>query len=395
MVTIDRKDDLKGWPILNQESLTQISTKKDFESETVFYSSGDDPKQIPYSETDLNTLFDEIAAALKEQGISEEDRFMALGLGKGNHQSGKGLKEASEKLGAEVVIDSIEEAYEKDIRELNPTAAASLPKAMLKLGKDLQEQFDEKLTDALPKIENIATAGDKLSEKRRHRIENMWEADVRGFYVATEPGVIGVETENEFYEPISDETYIEILEESAKVNPETGKAPEDKIHSLEDIEDKIRGSLIVSVPGREELPIIRYSLGDKVTAKDGQIKYECREDEVINVSGHHIYPSDIEEGMDDIPNEDWYCVVSETDFETALNIHVLEEEIDEEKIRESILEKNKVIDDWYDFGGVSIEAYGAEEAEDLKNQFENYNLEINPLEGMKTRKIVFDETYTG
>lgn len=395
MTAIEDRNDLKGWPILDQESLTQISQNLDFESDTVFYSSGDEPKQIPYSKADLQTLSENIAESLKQLGFSEEDRLMALGLDKGNHQSGTGLQKASEELGAETVVESIEEAYEKDLRELDPTAAVSLPRAMLKLGKDLEAEYGEELTESLPNVEKIATAGDKLFEKRRNQIEELWDADVGGFYVATEPGIIGVESEPEFYEPISDETYIEILEEGAEVDPGTGKVSEDKIHSLEDVEDEMRGSLIVSVPGREELPIIRYRLGDKITAKNGKIRYECREDEVINMSGHHIYPSDIEEGMSEIPNEDWYGVVSETEFETVLNIHVLGSEIDSEVIRESILEENEVISDWYDFGGVRIQPYAAEDWEELQDQFKDYDLEVNPLDGMKTRKIVSDESYTG
>lgn len=395
MVEIAEPEDLKGWPILDQESLKNISQNLDFESETVFYSSGDDPKQIPYSEKDLQGLFEDIAEALRELGFSQDDRFLALGLGKGDHQSGTGLKRAAEELGAERVVDSIEEAYENDLRKQSPTAAASLPKAMLKLGKDLQEKYGQEIDEALPEMENIATAGDRLSEDRRKQIKEMWDAEVAGFYVATEPGVIGVETGKQFYEPVSDELIIEVLEEDAEIDPETGKVPEDKIHELGEVNEELRGSLIVSAPGREELSFIRYNLGDKVTAKNGKIKYECRADEVINMSGHHLYPSDIQNALENLSIENWYGVIQETEFDTVLNLHILGDEKALEDISDHVLEQNEVINDWFDYGGIKIASYSAKDKEELAKQLETYELDSNPLDGIKTKKIFADKSYQG
>jgi len=127
-----------------------------------------------------------------------------------------------------------------------------------------------------PKVLSITSGGEKLSEKRAQELRNIFpNARINNIYAATEFGSLLVSKDNLFEINSQNDSYLKIVDDELYVKKDfVAKA------SLETFKNEW------------------FKTGDKVRiVSQNPLKFEftAREDEIINVGGYKVVPSEIEE----------------------------------------------------------------------------------------------------
>lgn len=398
-------DQLTGRPIQSPDELETTTREKAAagaydDAAKVFYSSSEQGKAIPYSADDLDVLQQDIANALETMGLHDEDYVIAAGAPpETDHQSGWGLNHGAQAVGATVVMTSRNDdpaqavEYGEDV-----TAAMSLPRGLQSLGREIEDAYGD-LADVFPHMRLGITGGDRLTQPVRDALTEQWGFDaVRSMYVATEPGAMAAEDGNGDFVPTTDSVYMEVLEDDADID-DTGHVPEDAIHPVHGIDEAVTGPLLVSVPDRDIEPLYRLRLGDVVTAYPGEdgprLRFEGREDDVINLSGHHLYPAHIEDAVRaHSDTAAWRAVVSATPAETVLDVYLIGDDTDFDVV-DAIAAENPVIDTWYDGGGMEIRQHAVPDLDALDELLDEqgYELDTDLTARRKEHLVAYEASY--
>ncbi len=408
--TLDRYTRLvNNEPIMTQTDIqekTSDAPEHEYDEDEdvdVFYSSGDQPKMIPYSGRDQQQIAEAMGKTFRLAGLDEDDVVLNLGAPpETNHQSGWGITRGSEAVGAVVINDSIADFMDDDVRDRwdEVTTVMSLPRMLPALGERVEASYGD-LDDVFPNVERAITAGDAFPQRLREQVKEQWGFDeAYNFYAAAEmSAVAGEDAEGSDMVQTNDELYIELLDPEADVDPAVNRAPEDAITAIYDIDEPVTGVGLFSAPDRELLPFIRYRAGDVLTAKPGadgpRLTFEGREDRVINLSGAMVYPREIEDAVYSYDETaDWRAVVTEEDAYPVLHMYV--EGAAEDDIVPYLAEENSSIDAWYDAGGIKIQLHDYTAQDELAQYLDEYELDADLLgEDMKSTRIGFDTSYTG
>lgn len=417
-------------PILSQNKMQELTAELDVDEDTVvFYSSGDKPKRIPFSPRDQEQFAEAMADTFRILGLDEDDVVLNLGApAESNHQSGWGMKHGPEAIGATVINDSVEDFASPSARDQweDVTVVGSLPRMLHSIGDQISNEFGD-LQTLFPNVETAMTAGDTFPQSLRDMIQEQWGFNtVRNFYAATEMGVVAAEDGNGDMVLTNDNLYIELLDPDTEMDPETNRVPEDAITAIYDIDEPVTGAGLFSAPDRELLPFIRYRAGDVLTAypveDETRIRFEGREDRVINLSGAMVYPREIEEAVraydEDIDwrhivrsavenrspqnlvngihryNEatEWNAVVSVEDDYPVLDVYLSAPV--EQDIVPYLAKENETIETWYDSGAIKIRQHTYESRDELATYLAEYDLDTDLLAAdRKVTRIGFDASY--
>lgn len=138
----------------------------------------------------------------------------------------------------------------------NPSEAVLLTDVAERLGYDIRKDFS---------IRALCLAGEMLTEKRRKRIEALWNAEVYDYFGSTETSNISVSC-REGKQHCSEDYFLEVVDLKDGVTPiETGK-----------------GLLLVTQLNNEAFPLIRYHTGDIVEIHKSDCPCKSSEDILIH-----------------------------------------------------------------------------------------------------------------
>lgn len=406
-MTPDNQDDyaelVSDEPLLTQPELQERTADISYDDEDVivFYSSGDEPKRIPYSKKDQERFIDAIGTTFEVIGLDADDVVMNLGAPiETHHQSGWGMKHGAETVGATVINDSITDFASDAARDRweDVTVIASLPRMIHSLGKQIADDYGD-LKQLFPSVNTAIASGDSFPQRLRDTVKDQWGMDTaRSFYAATEMGVVAGEDREDGMVLTNDNLYIELLDPEADMDEETCRVPEDAITPVYDVDEPVTGTALFSAPDRELLPFIRYRAGDMLTAtptgKGPRLTFEGREDRVINLSGAMVYPREIENAVQSYRDgAEWTAIVSEEDDYPVLHLYISGET--EEDIVPYLAAENNSIRTWYESGGIKIRQDGYTSESELEAYLDGYDLDVNLLEDeRKSKRIGFDTAYT-
>lgn len=411
----DKRDEyaqiVENEPILRQTALQEQTAETDYGDDVlVFYSSGENPKMVPYSRRDQERAAEAMARTFRLSGMDEDDVVLNLGApAETNHQSGWGITYGSEAIGATVINESVQDFDADAVRDRweDVTVVMSLPRMLHALGEKIEAQYGD-LDEQFPNAEIAITSGDIFPDSLRDRVNEQWGFDTPyNFYAGAEmSAVAGEERARGDMIQTSDELYLELLDPDAAVDEDTGRAPEDAITPVYDVDEPTTGPVLISAPERELLPFIRYRVGDVLTAvpadDEPRLIFEGREDRVINLSGCMVYPREIDDAVysytdqgDEAADDtlrDWRAVATVEDDYPVLNMHISGEA--DEDFAPYLAEENGSVHAWYDSGAIKIRQQGYESADELAAQLDEYDLDVDLLaDDQKATRVGFDASY--
>ncbi len=351
----------------------------------VFETSGSSgsAKRIPYG--DVERVIGPIAECLGLAGFEDE---VVLNLGAPRpHPTGWGLQEAAPRLGGRAA-----NGHFKDYRTViengsaeQVTAVFGVPSVTEAVGAEIAAT-DGPPSDVFPNVERIGTAGDLLTANRRETLTEMWGADVvREMYGASEfMGIAAAVDDTRKLVPLVNRFVLEIIPDD---DPDT-------VLDVRDVVGERRGSLLVTDPARETVDLTRYRIGDKVAVYEGdelpRMTVLGREDDSINLAGALLYPAQIHEAIRATfgAGTDWVARVSDREH-PEVDFYVVDGAEDTEAFIDGILERNGPVKEAYRDVGVieRIDVHYPDSREAVPG--------LNGAEGIKTRHVVFEDSYGG
>lgn len=289
------------------------------------------PKKVFFSEKDIGTITDTMAAIMKTaitcSGITRTGSVVYILMPDGTSMSqaqliGKGV----EKMGDIPVIGDIKADIESQIRSIENARPVMVMGSAFRIHRLTQEAKEShNLKEIGTKV--IFITSEYLSDPMRRNLEGLWGGEVYHHYGMTETG-LGAAIECQFHDGFHfDETNF-IFE---VVNPETGEA----------MPDGEEGELAFTNLAREGMPLIRYLTGDisRIITEPCQCgalslqridKVRKRTKSVVTIGmGDKIYPSIFSDVIYTFPDVVDYQITlrEDNDGETmAVEIEVTKED---------------------------------------------------------------------
>ncbi len=280
------------------------------------------PTVTGYTEGDLELWTESLTRGLYSAGVRKED-VMQIAYGYGLFTGGLGFHYAGEKIGATVVpISSGNTQRQLDLmRDFGSTVFACTPSYMIYIAEYAEKAGLSIQGDTKLKIGFFGA--EPWSEETRKRIEDKTGIEAINVYGTSE---IGGPVVTECYAKSGihfwgDIYIIEII------NPETG----------EQLEPGEKGELVVTVLGKEGMPMIRWRTGD-ITAMIAE-KCECgrahpridrimgRSDDMFVIRGVNVFPSQVEYALMLLPEvAEHYQIILERD-EKGIDSMIVQVEI--------------------------------------------------------------------
>lgn len=264
------------------------------------------PLLAPYTRADLNLLTELVARALTAAGVGRGDTYQnakSYGLFTG----GLAFHEAATRLGVTVVPTSIGRTNRQlELLELlGVTVLGALPSYCLRL-VEAADQRDQDLRK-LP-LRVLMLGAEQLTEPLRYELEERFGATAFNGYGLAEVIGPGVAAECSF------RTGMHIWEDHFPfevIDPTSGAA----------VADGEVGELVVSAPGKQAMPLLRYRTRDLVlwtrepcpcghpTARIMRIV--GRSDDMLTVSGVCVFPSEVERLLlgSGLAGPEWFIAV--------------------------------------------------------------------------------------
>jgi phenylacetate-CoA ligase len=296
------------------------------------------PTVTGYTQGDLELWTESLVRGLYSAGVRKED-IIQVAYGYGLFTGGLGFHYACEKLGATVVpISSGNTQRQLDLmRDFGSTVFCCTPSYMVYVAEyaekaGLSIQNDTKLRMGF-------FGAEPWSEETRKRIEDKTGISAINVYGTSEIGG-PVVTECSAKAGIhfwGDIYYIEII------NPETG----------ERLEDGEKGELVVTVLGKEGMPMIRWRTGDitsiipeKCDCGRGHPRIDRimgRSDDMFVIRGVNVFPSQVEYALMLLPEvAEHYQIILERDekgvdsmkVQVEINPEFAEQLKDDEKVKQ-------------------------------------------------------------
>lgn len=282
---IEDVDDLSRLPIVDKEDILANQPpateeyrlrNPDADVRRPFNTSGTtgDPKTIFKSYDEVDAVYDDVRRGHEHFGMTPDDTVINYFPFVGLNVSGFGTEGGMERLGAETVplsntpypVDVEAELLQRHRPEDGNYVMMGLASHIDAKGMQFQEegysldQFD---------IDMILLAGEPVTEARKEHIAALYDADVYEYLGSTEGGAFAYDClEGDGLHVLDDRVHVEV------VDSDTGEALP---HGEE-------GSLLITnllAPGEESgMPLLRYALGDLVTAYDEGNGCDCM------LSGH-------------------------------------------------------------------------------------------------------------
>jgi phenylacetate-coenzyme A ligase PaaK-like adenylate-forming protein len=372
---------LGGAPRTSEEVLA--SADYDVGDGMVFETSGrsGEAKRIPCAKPDhvLGLIEDALVLAGFEGDV-------AINLGAPlPHPTGWGFREAMERVGGRAVNDHFKD-FQTVLEDGSPaevTAIFGVPNVVRAVGEELAEAHGPP-AELFPNVERIGTAGDLLTSNRREAIRELWgAAETREMYGTSEfMAVAGADDGTRQLVPFLHRFVLEIVPED---DP-------DSIVDIRDVDERRRGSLLITDPARTAVDLTRYQINDRVavhpTGDVPRITFLGREDDSINLSGALLYPAQIHESIHETygPDADWVAVVSDHGY-PAVDFYVVGSDGDPDRFVETLLERNGPVREAYRDVGVvdSLEVHQVDSRADVPG--------VSPEGGIKGQNVVFDDSY--
>ena len=268
------------------------------------------PVIVAYTQNDIELWVDILARSLYCAGVRRNDIFQNA-YGYGLFTGGLGYHYAAERIGATVVPASSGNTRRQIelMMDLGTTVIACTPSYMIylteyakKMGIDLKE--DTKLRMGIGGAE-------PWSKELKKKIEDEMGIDPVDIYGTAElmgPGVAVECPKKAGMHCWGDVFIIEVI------NPSTG----------EQLEEGEKGELVITVLGKEAMPMIRWRTGD--IASITEEKCDCgrvhprikeiagRTDDMFIIKGVNIFPTQVEYALLKIPEvEKYYQIILERD----------------------------------------------------------------------------------
>lgn len=293
-------------PILDKEQLRAMSPDtfyNDFcinsrrEVTEFWRSGGSTGKPLFYPRTKTDIHFGQLGfkRALTLAGFSDADiAHMSMPLG--IHPAGHMMARSGSDMGVGMVWagggNTLPSGTQLDlIRMFQPSAWIGMASYGIQLGNLARaEGFDL----AGSSVERILCSAEPLSDSKRSKLSNLWNAQVRDSYGMTEVMMLGAEDEGcDGFRFWSDFCYPEVLDET----------------TMEPVADGAPGLLVVTaLVTNNATPFIRWNTGDIVTMRDNVdrgtpfdvfplIKHTHRTAGFVKVRGINIGFSDLEDLM--------------------------------------------------------------------------------------------------
>ncbi|MBE8539302.1 AMP-binding protein [Geoglobus acetivorans] len=285
------------------------------------------PTVTGYTADDLELWSESLARGLYSAGIRKED-IIQNAYGYGLFTGGLGFHYAGEKIGATVIPSSSGNTQRQIelMKDLGSTVICCTPSYMiylteyaLKMGVDLKEDT---------KLRMGVFGAEPWSEETRKRIENKSGIDAINIYGTSE---ISGPVVSECHEKAGIHFWGDIFLIEV-IDPKTG----------EQLGEGEKGELVVTVLGKEGLPMIRWRTGD-ITS----IIYEkcnCgrwhpridritgRADDMFIVRGVNVFPSHVEYALMQVKEvSEHYMIILERD-ENGLDLMKVQVEINPEYV---------------------------------------------------------------
>lgn len=386
-----------GEDILNPEELERKTRNLTFEEALTFESSGTsgEPKRIPYAIENLEEQKKHEKKAFLIGGMTEEDVVMTLGAPL-NSISGWASRSGSRKVGAEVLNRSFND-YKKVIKSRenrDVTCIFATPLVAKAIGNEIEEEF-ENPENVFPNMSKGFMFGDLLPENLKQDLKEQWGFDqLRSLYGTVEADVIAIEDKTGKLVPLIDRLVIEILPYE---NGEKQQQPVD----IREIEDEVKGSILISDPERDKIDITRYEIGDiiRVYPEDPipHIEVLGREDNTINLGGAPLYENELHKAIVDTYGSqvtDWKVLVSRENSKPALDLFVVGEiQEEKEKLLENLFRRAPPVEEAYsDVGSgiinhIDIQVKHGEE--EIRSEISSEDIEND----VKSNRIIFDKSF--
>jgi phenylacetate-CoA ligase len=169
-----------------------------------------------------------------------------------------------------------------------PTEAFRLAEAARYLGHDPARDFA---------LRAICTAGELLTDARRARLAELWQAPVFNFYGCTEGGNIAADCPAGRLHLTWDHFLLEVLDE----------------HTWEPVRPGERGVAVLTTLTREAQPLVRFVLGDQVRLLEGSVcpcgrtapvvDHFGRDINCLEFAGRRYFVRDLEDRLLTAPTE--------------------------------------------------------------------------------------------
>jgi len=295
--------DISKLPFMNKSDLrdnypTKMFTapRKDVVRYHVSSGTTGKPTLVGYTKNDIEFWTDSLARALTSIGITDED-VMQVSYGYGLFTGGLGLHYGAERVGA-TVIPSGTGGTERQLElmiDLDVTAIACTPSYLVHMGDVAKKMGIDIGRDT--KLRKAVLGAEPWSDNMRSHIENEMGIEAYDIYGTSEiSGPMFTEcTEKKGLHIWGDMMITEI------VDPKT----------LEPVGPGERGELVMTVLGKEAMPMIRYRIRDLTSV----IEEECacgrtsprieritgRTDDMLIIRGINVFPSQVEHTLMQIP----------------------------------------------------------------------------------------------
>jgi phenylacetate-CoA ligase len=298
---LTRQEDIRAHPYrflsISQSSIARVFTLATSGSTGV-------PKKIFFSDKDIETITDTMAALMKTAITSSGSKasgskvYILMPDGAPMSQA-KLIAKGVEKMGGIPVFGDIKietEPQMKLIEKAHPLMLMGSAFRVHRLTVEAEEAHDLRKIG----IKVILITSEYLSEAMRRNLERSWGVEVYHHYGMTETG-LGASIECQFHNGFHFDESNFIIE---IVNPETGEV----------VKDGEEGELVFTNLDREGMPLIRYETGDMTKMLNepcqcralslrriGKITKRARSIVTIGM-GDKIYPSIFEEVIYQFPH---------------------------------------------------------------------------------------------
>lgn len=376
--------------VMGSEELRQQVDEKDLDDLFVVQTSGSggDPKQVPFTYSELDRQRDIPADGFKLGGLKEHHTVLDLGAPL-PHFSGWVIREGSRRAGAEAINRTFQDYPDviewREAPEVD--AVITLPQVAVSVGEEIEGEYGHP-AELFSEPEIGLMSGDIVTDGVRDRLKELWGfSEVVEFYSAVDGNVMASAVdESRRMVPLTNHYVFEIIPDHEQ----------NEIYDIRELEEETAGSILITDPDREAIDFHRYRIGDKVRVYPEEdiprVEVLGKEGETVNLAGVLLYPKQIEGAVEDTYGRevsDWVAEVSRPETKPAVDFYIAGDvaEDRETEFRYHLFERNTPL----------REAYEEVEVIDRLNVRTVSSTEEMPVErgeGIKSARIVFDESYT-
>lgn len=340
-----------------------------------FRTSGStgDPKGVPYGPSDVVDLAFAGARGFALAGVTADDATVNLGA-PAPHISGWMLYAATRALGATPLNRNVTdwETVVGGEAAATATVVGSTPSVLRSVGRRLAaERVPPR--ELFPNLRLAPTGGEPTTPRMRADLKELWGFDsVQDTYGTTETGLVAAAVdESRLLVPLLDRFLLEVFpHESDPGDPDTAAVDGGALDApagpdpvdVREVTEPTTGSLLITDPEREVVPLYRYRIGDVVTVHPAsdvpRLEVLGREDNAVNLGGALLYERDVEQALDDVYGlalRTWKAFVARDDRDDpVVRVYAVGSDLDDrpEAVRQRLFDHNAPVAEAFDLGAV-------------------------------------------